>query len=389
MATPEELLAQALAKFQTANRIDGSRNSFKKDSPLEYQSVVAYLNGGSRPQVASDMGVALALTEDARRALGVIVEPEPEPEPTPTSAKLRWKPPALTSPLVKVAGGIGTGAGQDLRMTPASLSGSMGQIVGYNDVEMIGGAILGGTAGSNGHIVPRENTGTFHLEGWKIALTREGDALTVRWRQPILQIQNCWIEVTKATTSFHSDGFQTQEAEIDELRVDRCTIKTDYQGIFMSNEVSSRTGGRSKVTKTILSRLLFMKGTQGSPASYFFKAFPPRAGTDPLGVTEMYDVWAPDPPICYPWTSFSAWSGGSMKHGSFLIDKKHANGSTYKFLKFSTTQDTVPTGTYKGQACEDCGVRGDGGIWVGAPPASLNVGCDSNVGVGYASPGYL
>ena len=33
MATPAELLAQSLGKFQTANRIDGSRNSWRKDNP--------------------------------------------------------------------------------------------------------------------------------------------------------------------------------------------------------------------------------------------------------------------------------------------------------------------------------------------------------------------
>ncbi len=70
MPTPAELLAQSLAKFQTANRIDGNKNSYRKDNPNEYAAVMAYLAGGTRPtSVTSDMGLGLVLEEDARRAL--------------------------------------------------------------------------------------------------------------------------------------------------------------------------------------------------------------------------------------------------------------------------------------------------------------------------------
>ena len=81
MATPQELLAQALAKLQTANRIDGNKNSWRMDNKTEYAAVVAYLQGGSRPNATSDMGVGLVGVEDARRML--VVAPEPEPEPPP------------------------------------------------------------------------------------------------------------------------------------------------------------------------------------------------------------------------------------------------------------------------------------------------------------------
>lgn len=79
MATPAELLAQSLAKFQTANRIDGTKASYRKDNPIEYGKVIAYLTGGSRPSgVTSDMGMGLMLEEDARRALEVIEPPPPQ-----------------------------------------------------------------------------------------------------------------------------------------------------------------------------------------------------------------------------------------------------------------------------------------------------------------------
>lgn len=84
MVTPAEILSESLAKARTANRIDGHKNSYAKDNPLEYAAVLAYLDGGARPaDVVSDMGLHLVLEEDARRALMVVPEPEPEPEPVP------------------------------------------------------------------------------------------------------------------------------------------------------------------------------------------------------------------------------------------------------------------------------------------------------------------
>lgn len=82
MPTPAELLAQSLAKLRTANRIDGTRASYRKDNPGEYVSVMVYLDGGPRPgNVTSDMGMGLLLEEDARRALA----PPPPPPPSGVS----------------------------------------------------------------------------------------------------------------------------------------------------------------------------------------------------------------------------------------------------------------------------------------------------------------
>lgn len=70
MSAAADALAQALAKLQTANRIDGNRNSYRKDMAVEYAKVIAYLQGGARPAgVTSDMGLGLTLAEDARRLL--------------------------------------------------------------------------------------------------------------------------------------------------------------------------------------------------------------------------------------------------------------------------------------------------------------------------------
>lgn len=60
-------LALALASLRQANRIDGTRASYRKDSPAEYAAVMAYLDGGPRPQPVTNMGIGLCLVEDERR----------------------------------------------------------------------------------------------------------------------------------------------------------------------------------------------------------------------------------------------------------------------------------------------------------------------------------
>jgi hypothetical protein len=294
---------------------------------------------------------------------------------------------------------IGTGGGGDVNATDLNqLLGSVGEVKSWNDVVAIGGDILSGEA-NEGHIIPRENTGTFHLEGWKIVCTGPADAITVRWRQPILQIQNCYIEVTTAGTSHHSDGFQTQEAILGELRFDRDTIKTDYQGIFLSNEPQNQGPAPSKVDRQIISRVLFLPGTHGAPQTYFFKAFPPRPGAAEIGPTEMYDVWMPASfAVSKVYPQWNSWDGGDVGdyYGGFVTTKVHPVLGTQPFLRFSVAGDTVPIGSKAGQPARDCGVRGDGGIWLYnvVGDAADDVGCDTPGGTGpgitanYVSPGY-
>ena len=325
-------------------------------------------------------------------AMGLVDTKVPPPSP-----ELRWSPPTLTSPTVRhltqANHSVPVGSGDLSLICDETLSTAIGQIEGWNDVVTIGGAIVGGSTNSQGHIVPRELTGTFHWEGWKVQLTTYADAFTSRWRAPVIQIQGCYIEVTKANSSMHSDGFQTQEAIIGQLYFDRCTIKTDYQGIFLSNEPQNQGPAPSKVDHQILSRLLFLQGVQGQPATYFFKAFPPRPTTSPPGPTEMYDVWMPALNAgtkAYPSSNFSSWAGGSQKFGSFVTTKVHPVLGSWPFLRFSTSADTVPTGTYAGQQAGDCQVGGDGGIWLYNNLAEVpdDVGAPTDAGMSYVSPGY-
>lgn len=78
MTTPVDLLAQSLDALRNANRIDGTRASYRKDNPTEYAEVSAYLDGGARPTgTLTLMGQGLVLEEDARRELTVTTPPPP------------------------------------------------------------------------------------------------------------------------------------------------------------------------------------------------------------------------------------------------------------------------------------------------------------------------
>ncbi len=90
--TPAELLAQSLAALRNANRIDGTKASYRKDNPAEYAAVMAYLDGGPRPGGnLTLMGQGLVLEEEARRAL----VPPPPPPPPPAE----WPASYYTGPL--------------------------------------------------------------------------------------------------------------------------------------------------------------------------------------------------------------------------------------------------------------------------------------------------
>ncbi len=350
-----------------------SYSSWKTSNPGEAASYEAYRdsvlagNPLSPPALATKFGKMLVAAGKMVAASAPTPDPDPDPTPDPTPSGYRWNAPTLSNPTARSLGAVPTGSGGDLHINGGQISGNVGEIKGYNDILMENFKVIGGSTNSQGTIIPRENTGTFYAKNGRVELRTNADAFTCRWRQPKLYIVNTYIEVTKAGTTMHSDGFQTQEAEIDELGFDCCTIKTDYQGIFTSNEPNSRPGGRSKVGKTILSRVLFLQGAQGQPATYYFKAFPPRPGTDPIGPCEFYDVWMPALNAgykVYPSAGFGAWDGSVQRYGCFVEQKQHKNGKTYGFVRFSKSTDTVPTGAAKGQACGDCQIGGDGGIWL-------------------------
>jgi hypothetical protein len=352
------------------------------------------------PVMATKYGRALvAAGKEHMSIVRAISKPTP---PAVGSGALTWAPPLLSSPTVRnltnAARSVPTGSGGDLRVTCGEiLTGSVGETHTYNDVEAIAGEFNSTQSpSSSGHIIPRQVTGTWHLEGWRYFSALAGDFCTSRQRAAIIQIQACDVDVTHGGISYHSDCFQTQITQIDELRIDRCTFRSDWQGIVLINELPiPASPDASFVNRTIVRRTIFRRG-QLQQNMAFFLAKPPKSGAAALGPIEMYDVWMEDSSIAYPHTDFNQWDGGgsSGRFGAFRINKSHANGQTYPFWRFSVTGDIVPSGPFVGQAAHDCNVIGDGGIWIypqgGNPPSGLNLGAPANAGLGYTNTlGYL
>ena len=62
-------LSSAIDHLLRAKRIAALTQSYRKDNPIEYQKVLAYLEGGPRPMgVVTEMGMGLVEIEDVRRA---------------------------------------------------------------------------------------------------------------------------------------------------------------------------------------------------------------------------------------------------------------------------------------------------------------------------------
>jgi hypothetical protein len=375
-------------------------DAFVRQNPGIAPQVADYLLGGPRPSDTSlgqnHYAHARVRAEDARRALA------PAPPPSP-GVKLRWSPPSLTNALdyaltnaSRVSSALGAGTGRDLRLNARSevLTGAIAELKGWNDIEQIGGEFDLSTAGS-GTIMPREITGVAHFEGIKAyGSGTSRDFFAPRYRVPYMQIENVDVLVRSGAT-YHSDCFQTQYCTIKELRCDKGTFRTNYQGFFISNEPQQAAQPvPSQVERFILSRWNFRPVDGDYPATWIFKAIPSRTSLA-LGPWEFSDVWAPDfeavyhvYPNGYNWKD---WNGVDHRYGCFRESRRHANGQTYPFLRFSTSADKVPLGPYQGQACGDCGIGGEGGVWLhpesGGPPGGDFAPADA--GLGYVPPGYL
>jgi hypothetical protein len=318
------------------------------------------------------------------------------PDPAPGD-ELSWAPPTLSSPVVYTLTNsnrtqIPNGAGRDLRINQTEvLTGPCNQLYGWRHIEWIGGEFASTQVNATGHIMPRECTGTLHFEGIKFRQvgSASGDCFAIRADSaggtiPVIQIQNCDLQV-QTLQGVHSDIYQTQIARVGELRVDKCTITTNYQGFFIQNEPGySNPAYHGPVT---LRRVNFVAIGGASPAGSWFAKM--LSGTNAfrnnLGPWLLDDVWCPNVgnpgTNIFPDTGFHDYiAGGTQKFGSFV--RSDVDGT---YIAFSTTSDTVPTGTYAGQAAANCQISGK--LRVGNHPGGNFVASDA--GNSYVSPGYV
>lgn len=328
--------------------------------------------------------------------------------PVPSGSKLSWSPPVLGAGGVQVvdftltnatrtSGTLGSGAGRDLRITNTQvLTGPLAEINGWRNIVWIGGSFVSTAVGADGHIIIRALTGTAHIEGIRFVASAQNDFIVVRWGSgsSIVQLQNCYGEVSHYGTPMHTDWFQTQVSRMAELRLDRCTIACDYQGLFLNNEPPfagiPNPLGDSQIFQIRLRRVNFRRhpAMRSLTARWLFYSVPPNPPYDTnavlLGPMTLEDVWLDSPSsagLLYPTTNFTRYDGVAMKHGGYL--GSDAQGS---YFRFSTSADVIPSGPYVGQAAADCRVSGV--VRFASPPGGDF--CPSTTpGVGYVSPGYI
>ena len=163
-------------------------------------------------------------------------------------AKLRWSPPKLSDPItIELKDGETQNrlavAKDYIIVLPAKLKTGATILEGGRNIVMIGGYI---TVGPNQPddmrrrgIYLKNAVGTVHLEGVLIDNTANGDfdGIAINAPAAVVQIENCRIiGLTGFFKGNHSDVVQPWGG-VKELRIDRLTGSSNYQGLFIPQDV--------------------------------------------------------------------------------------------------------------------------------------------------------
>lgn len=162
------------------------------------------------------------------------------------SGLLTWAPPTLTSPTTYHISNGSTnfvGTGNDAIMVFDSIVNVDTTLIikNFRNVRLIGGE-MDGVGSTQTCLRIRGCSGTVHIEGlWLKGLlnTAPVDLIAFNDAKPsgtqIVQIQNCRIGPNHGVDPVHPDGIQDQGSQIDGLRLDRLTITTELQAIFLKS----------------------------------------------------------------------------------------------------------------------------------------------------------
>ncbi len=234
----------------------------------------------------------------------------PDPDP-----RLSWAPPRLDSPTVVEVSASNHVLRLDptrdylIRMPATKLSVLGGLvIVGGHDVVLIGGAI---TIPSWGLVHPTDNrglylknqTGTVHIEG--LLIDDSGGALSeginVNAPKATVQLENVRVERLHARDEArfgdnHPDLIQSWAGPA-ELRVDRFTGTTDYQGIYLAPQ---ELGERSQPRRIDLRRVNI-----ATTASARYLLW--QEGSAPLRLDDVWITPNPGRPYDLVWPEDHRW----------------------------------------------------------------------------------
>lgn len=177
---------------------------------------------------------------------------------------LTWAPPPLSNPTTIT---LGTGSTTNtldpakdyiVKLPSAAIKNGTTHLRGGRNVVVIGGHITlpsYGTAGNANAFRIQDSVGTVHIEGVYVDTVADGqgDALAIDADNAIVQVQNCRFAGLKgATGEWHADVIQPWGG-VKELRVDKLTGTSNYQGLFLA--VNLGPIGRATFKRTNLRML--------------------------------------------------------------------------------------------------------------------------------------
>jgi hypothetical protein len=201
----------------------------------------------------ADEGSTMRVLMTAVNAVGSNVATSAQTAVVPASTKLSWAPPALSSPLtlnVPSSGGwFKLDSTRDYIVEVGNVSAVGGVVLeGGHNVVLIGGHITipwaGSTPGMNDRraLYLKGQTGTVHVEGLLIDDQGGdlGEGIQIAAQNAIVQLENVRVTDIHARdevgfTDCHPDIIQPHSG-YKELRVDRLTGRSDYQGTFLKAE---------------------------------------------------------------------------------------------------------------------------------------------------------
>lgn len=249
----------------------------------------------------------------------------------PSVRKLKWAPPAQTSPTVASTGtgffGPTYAADEDVILTVPGLRLAQLTVTGGRHIRIIGGktrlnAAASGTAAMRFTGV----TGSVFIEGYHVdtngAAGNKHDGIVVTGSTsapytitPDVYLQNCRVEGVMSTfAQNHADIFQPQ-GSIGTLYIDKLTGKSNYQGIFVRQEFPITAAHLSQVN------LSYEAGGDGNTYLLWFPSSTPP--TAPYPVT-LRKVWV-DPRAGQEIIDVGVWPkagevDGSTPIGAYWVD---------------------------------------------------------------------
>jgi hypothetical protein len=257
-----------------------------------------------------------------------------------SAPKLRWAPPPLHQPTTVSAADSAAGGDSDhflrlrpnqdylVRMPDTPLTGEGGlTIEGGHNVVLIGGEIdipmqPGNPPSSDSRrgLYLIGQTGTVHVEGLLIQGPDLSEGIDLDERLgAVVQVENVRVQGVHARdesgfTDNHPDVLQTWAGPA-ELRVDRLSGSTDYQGFFLA----PNQFGAQPPPKVTLSHV-DLRGTRPPQRCNCFLLW--QAGSFPISTEEVWLTPHPGDQLAHTqWPSPRPWggvSGGSPPGGEFV-----------------------------------------------------------------------